>query len=319
MAQLDTQLAGRFYHSPLMNASGIHCGLDYMLDELKDSQAATYVTKSATLNKRSGNPEPRYYNVQQNSLNSMGLPNEGLDYYLNYVNRDPHTTQRFLSITPLSIEDIPLLAQKINDSNFDGLVEINLSCPNILGKPQIGYDFEQMANYMRIIDQNFYPGSYGVKLPPYFDLVHFDHVAHILNQYPLAFVNAINSVGNAFMVHEQQTVIFPKNGHGGLGGAAIKPIALANVHAFHQRLNKNIAIIGTGGITTGRDVFEFILCGASMVQIGTALAQNGLTIFEKIESELRSEMDKYHYTSLADFKGKIQYIQENDAISGASH
>ncbi|MBG9981597.1 dihydroorotate oxidase [Aerococcaceae bacterium DSM 111020] len=319
MAQLNTQLAGRHYISPLMNASGIHCGLDYMLDELTHSKAATYITKSATLQKRLGNPEPRYYNYKQNSLNSMGLPNEGIDYYLKYVNQDPQTAQRILSITPLTIEDIPLLSKKIDASGYDGLIEINLSCPNILGKPQIGYDFDQMAHYMKVIDQSFYPGSYGVKLPPYFDLVHFDMVAQILNQYPLAFVNSINSVGNALMIHEQQTVIFPKNGHGGLGGATIKPIALANVHAFYQRLNKNIDIIGTGGITNGRDVFEFILCGASMVQLGTVLAQKNLDIFEQIENELHAEMDKYDYKTISEFKGKLQYIQENDAISGASH
>lgn len=319
MVQLNTEFAGRTYHSPFMNASGVHCGLHKLLDDLVGSEAATYVTKSATVEKRSGNPDPRYYNSDQNSLNSMGLPNEGVEYYLDYVTKDPHSKNRLFSISPMTFYDLPILAEKINASGFDGLIEINLSCPNVVGKPQIGYDFEQMAAYLKAANELFEPHTYGVKLPPYFDFAHFDTVAEILNRYPIAFVNSINSVGNALMIHEQQTAIFPKHGHGGLGGAFIKPIALSNVHAFHQRLNANIEIIGTGGITNGRDAFEHILCGASMVQLGTVLAQKGTGIFKIIENELKAEMAKYGYHSIDEFRGKLQYIQENDAISGASH
>lgn len=319
MVQLTTEFAGREYKSPLMNASGIHCGLHRFLDELVASDAATYVTKSATVERRTGNPDPRYYNHNQNSLNSMGLPNEGVDYYLDYVTKDPESNKRLFSISPMSYEDLPILAARINASGFDGLIELNLSCPNVVGKPQIGYDFEQMEKYIKTASELFKAKSFGVKLPAYFDFAHFDTVAAILNRYPIAFVNVINSLGNALMVYEQQTVIYPKQGHGGLGGAAIKPIALSNVHAFHLRLNDDIEIIGTGGITNGRDVFEHILCGASMVQLGTVLAQKGIGIFTKIEEELKAEMAKYGYETIADFKGKLQYIQENDAISGASH
>ena len=103
-------------------------------------------------------------------------------------------------------------------------------------------------------------------------------------------------------------MIAPKQGFGGIGGPCIKPTALANVHAFYQRLRPEIAIIGTGGVTTGRDVFEHILCGASMVQIGTALHQEGTTLFTRLLKELQDEMAKYGYTSLEDFRGKVQYL-----------
>jgi len=72
-------------------------------------------------------------------------------------------------------------------------------------------------------------------------------------------------------IEDESVVIRPKNGFGGIGGEYIKPTALANVHAFYQRLNPEIQIVGTGGVLTGRDAFEHILCGASMVQIGTTL------------------------------------------------
>ena len=105
-----------------------------------------------------------------------------------------------------------------------------------------------------------------MKLPPYFDIVHFDQAAAVFNQFPLVFVNCVNSIGNGLYIEDESVVIKPKNGFGGIGGDYIKPTALANVHAFYQRLKPEIQIIGTGGVKSGRDAFERILCGASMVQ-----------------------------------------------------
>ena len=103
-------------------------------------------------------------------------------------------------------------------------------------------------------------------------------------------------------------VIRPKNGFGGIGGEYIKPTALANVHAFYQRLKPEIQIIGTGGVLTGRDAFEHILCGASMVQIGTTLHKEGVSAFERITAELKAIMEDKGYASLEDFRGKLHYI-----------
>lgn len=72
----------------------------------------------------------------------------------------------------------------------------------------------------------------GIKLPPYFDIVHFDQAAAIFNKYPLKFVNCVNSIGNGLYIEDESVVIRPKNGFGGIGGEYIKPTALANVHAF---------------------------------------------------------------------------------------
>ena len=103
-------------------------------------------------------------------------------------------------------------------------------------------------------------------------------------------------------------VIKPKNGFGGLGGDYIKPTALANVHAFYKRLNPSIQIIGTGGVKTGRDAFEHILCGASMVQLGTVLQKEGTEAFDRITKELQAIMAEKGYETLDDFRGKLHYI-----------
>ena len=148
----------------------------------------------------------------------------------------------------------------------------------------------------------------GIKLPPYFDIVHFDQAAVIFNKYPLKFVNCVNSIGNGLYIEDESVVIRPKNGFGGIGGEYIKPTALANVHAFYRRLNPQIQIIGTGGVLTGRDAFEHILCGASMVQVGTTLHKEGVSAFDRITNELKAIMAEKGYESLEDFRGKLRYI-----------
>ncbi len=88
---------------------------------------------------------------------------------------------------------------------------------------------------------------------------------------PTKFVPVCQLSQEMVSIEDESVVIRPKNGFSEIGGEYVKPTALANVHAFYQRLNPEIQIIGTGGVLTGRDVFEHILCGASMVQIGTTL------------------------------------------------
>lgn len=306
--QIKSQIAGRSFESCLMNAAGVHCQTRQELEEVLASFAGSFVTKTATLNPREGNSEPRFVGDLNGSINSMGLPNLGIDYYLDYL-EELKRPDVFLSVTGLSSQEIFAVLEKVKASSFAGLVELNLSCPNVVGKPQTAYDFdltkEILSQAFMILDQPL-----GVKLPPYFDLAHFDQMATILNQFPLAFVNSVNSIGNGLWIQGQSVVIKPKNGFGGIGGAAIKATALANVHAFYQRLNPAIALIGTGGVSSGRDVFEHILCGASMVQVGTALMAEGPAIFERLEKELFAEMSQYGYQNLDDFRGKLQYIEE---------
>ncbi|MDO4432078.1 MAG: dihydroorotate oxidase [Aerococcaceae bacterium] len=303
-----TTIGSFTFDNCIMNASGVHCYNAEELDALRSSQAGTFVTKSATLSPREGNPLPRYYDTPLGSINSMGLPNLGIDYYLDYLEDVPvEKSSPFLSVTGLSNEETHTLLKKIQVSSYNGLVELNLSCPNVVGKPQLAYDFEAVDALLQEVF-SYFEQPLGVKLPPYFDLSHFDQMAMILNRYPLAFVNTVNSIGNALYIEDETVTIRPKNGFGGLGGAYIKPTALANVHAFYQRLNPSIAIIGTGGVLTGRDVFEHILCGASMVQVGTTLQQQGTAVFERLTQELHDIMAQKGYTSLDDFRGKLNYM-----------
>ena len=187
-------------------------------------------------------------------------------------------------------------------------IELNLSCPNVIGKGQLAYDFYALEKYLDGIfklDMK-YIDIFGVKLPPYFELSHFETVAKILSQYPIDFITCINSIGNGLVidVETDKPVIEPKNGLGGIGGSLIKPTSLANVYNFKKLLH-NIDIIGCGGVTCGRDAFEHILCGASAVQIGTQYMVENVGCFDRIAEELRQIMSSKNYKNINEFKGKL--------------
>lgn len=296
MVSTVTKIGAFDFDNCFMNAAGVYCMTREELAEIDASAAGSFVTKTGTLTARTGNPEPRYADTSLGSINSMGLPNNGFQYYLDYVTElqnTPNSKHHFLSLVGMSEEETHTILKVVQDSDYQGLVELNLSCPNVPGKPQIAYDFETTETLLRDIF-TYFTKPLGVKLPPYFDIAHFDRAAAIFNQFPLTFVNCINSIGNGLII-EDETVL-------------IKPTALANVHAFYQRLNPSIQIIGTGGVKTGRDAFEHILCGASMVQLGTILHQEGPEVFERITNELKAIMEEKGYENLEDFRGKLKYI-----------
>lgn len=310
MASTHTKIGDFTFDNCLMNAAGVYCMTREELAEVDASAAGSFVTKTGTLTKRAGNPEPRYADTTLGSINSMGLPNLGYQYYLDYVielQNHPNSKNHFLSLVGMSPEETHTILKAVQASDYQGLVELNLSCPNVPGKPQIAYDFETTEAILTEVF-TYYTKPLGVKLPPYFDIVHFDQAAAVFNKFPLTFVNCINSIGNGLVIDDETVVIKPKNGFGGIGGDYVKPTALANVHSFYQRLNPSIQIIGTGGVKTGRDAFEHILCGASMVQLGTILHQEGPAVFERITNELKAIMDEKGYKSIEDFRGKLQYM-----------
>lgn len=310
MVSTKTKIANFEFDNCIMNAAGVLCYDKDELEKILNSKAGTFVTKTATLEKRDGNQKPRYYDTKLGSINSMGLPNLGFDYYLNYLLKlkKTHPNRKFFfSLVGMSQNDTHTLLKKVQETDFDGITELNLSCPNVPGKPQIAYDLETTEKLLADIF-SYFKKPLGIKLPPYFDLVHFDQAAKVFNKFPLAFVNCINSIGNGIVIEDESVVIKPKNGFGGIGGEYVKPTALANVHAFYQRLNPSIQIIGTGGISSGRDAFEHILCGASMVQIGTILHKEGPSAFARITNELKEIMEKKGYKSIDEFKGKLKYL-----------
>ncbi len=309
MIQLFTNIAGQNLDNCLFNASGAKCMTEQELHNLLNSSSGALITKSCTINSREGNPLPRYVESAFGSINSMGLPNLGLDFYLDFVEKNQNTKPLFLSVAGITLEENIEIIKKINKSEANFGIELNLSCPNIPGKPQTGYDMQRTNEVLEKIF-SFNRKPLGVKMPPYFDMIHFEQMATILNRFPLAFVTCINSVGNALFIDadKEEVVIKPKDGFGGLGGDYIKPTALANVRMFYVLLKKEIPIIGCGGIKNGMDIFEHILCGATAVQIGTQLMKEDVAVFDRLKEELKQIMQAKGYSKLEDFRGKLKSL-----------
>ena len=306
---LSMTIAGVTFPSCFMNASGALCMTREELLALGRSRAGAIVTKSMTVEPRNGNPEPRYYGFPGGSINSMGLPNLG---YLAYAELIPELKQFgkpvIASIAGLCEDDFLTMARVINQANPD-LIEVNLSCPNIPGKPQIAYDPVDSERLLKRV-RPLITVPMGVKLPPYFDPAHHAVMAEVIGRCGVDYLNLINSVGNGLVIDPKREtpVIKPKGGFGGLGGALIKPVALANVRAFWKLLAGRIPIIGTGGVMQGSDAFEHVLCGASAVQVGTVLVEEGLGVFERLERELEGELASRGGQRMEAYRGRLKEL-----------
>lgn len=323
---LSTKIGKLKLNNVIMNASGVNCTTEKDLLELNSSTSGCIITKSTTLEKRLGNICPRYYDTKYLSINSSGLPNLGYKFYINNseniqnynINKNRSIKPYVISVSGLTIDDNKKIINDIIEFNYNRNsihgIELNLSCPNIIGKPQIGYDFDTMNHLLDCIS-NIIPKeseiNFGIKLPPYFDISHFDQVSNIINKYNVDSITCINSLGNGLVVDpfNERTVIVPKNGFGGIGGSIVKPIALSNVRQFYEKTNCDI--IGCGGISNGLDAFEHILCGASGVQIGTQLYRESVNCFERICDELIEIMNSKSYSNINEFKGNLKHVKHN--------
>ena len=312
---LETTIGNIHLKTCIYNASGPKCTYFNELSKLNSSPYTSLVlTKSCTYQMRKGNENPRYYqsNNKDLTINSTGLANLGYQEYINYA-ESFKSKPYFVSVSGLSLEDNIKMITKIGDYDTVKGIELNLSCPNVIGKPQIGYDFNALENTLRCIFEKYDNEKqiFGIKLPPYFDMIHYQTVADIILQFPrIQFLTCINSLGNGLVIEpfEEKVVIKPKNGFGGIGGKIVKPIALANVHQFYKLLGNKVDIIGCGGIDNGTDAFEHILCGAKAVQIGSKYMIKDVECFKKISHELEEVMIRKGYKTIEDFRGKLKYL-----------
>lgn len=307
---IATRIAGVKFESCIFNASG---PADVTLEELEiiaSSNSSAITMKSCTLEARIGNPEPRYADLALGSINSMGLPNLGYKAYVKFskILKIKSKKPIIASICGMTLEDDLVMFKAFNDSPVD-LIEFNPGSPNTIGKPIVGYDYEEMNRLLEAVSK-ISKKPFGLKLPPYFDLVQFEQIAQVIKKYPVKFVTVINSIGNGLVINPitEKPLIKPKGGLGGIGGGYIKYTTLANIRKFYELLDDKIAIIGVGGASGGIDAFEMILAGASAVQIGTAYLQKGPSIFEKVQNELIDFMQLKGYKKISDFRGKLKSI-----------
>ncbi len=305
----QTQIAGVTLNSYIINASGPNDATLEELEILGQSGTGAIMMKSCTLEPRQGNEEPRYARLPFGALQSMGLPNLGYQEYVKISSELKKFNKPIIaSVAGLCAPDYPKMVEAFQKSDVD-LIEVNLSCPNIEGKSQVAYDFEQSEDVIKKIT-DLGPKPIGLKLPPYYDLVHHKQMAELIKKHNISFISLINSIGNTLVIDaETETpVIKPKKGLGGLSGDYIKPIALANVRIFYELLEGKVAIFGVGGVKSGTDAFEFLLAGADAVQVGTVFEKEGPGCFERIDQELAEILARKGYSSIQEAKGNLKFL-----------
>jgi len=315
--------------SCIYNASGPLSTTSEELIQLARSDAGAILTKSCTKYFREGNIGKRYYNDQAHtySINSTGLANLGYNFYASFaskiktiVSEKLKSKPYIISVAGLTLDDNLQIINHLYtlSTTLPDAIELNLSCPNIDGKPQVSYDLDATELYLRkifdpnsdLINNQYVNIPIGLKLSPYFDHQQFVNVANIIKEYPISFVTCINSLGHGLFIdwETEQTVIHPNQGHGGIGGKIIHPIAIANVRKFRQLLPDKIDVIGCGGVKTGKDVFNHILAGASAVQVGTQYMIEGPAVFQRLNQELMDIMIQKNYQTIHDFHNQLQIL-----------
>jgi dihydroorotate dehydrogenase (fumarate) len=301
-----------FKNFSVFNASGPNCTTLEELERIAESDAGYIVMKSCTLEPREGNPSPRYQVFEGGSINSMGLPNLGYETYIEFshILTEKYNKPVIASIVGMKPEDFPTIVQAFEERWACAALEINLSCPNVVGKAQIGYDFADSREILERVCKYKKNTAFGIKLPPYFDFAHYEAMAAVLRDFPIDFITCVNSVGNALVLDPitHRPMIKPKGGFGGLGGAMIKPIALANARKFYELIGDQIQIVGCGGIVSGVDAYEYSLCGASAIQMGTEYDVSGNSVFGRVKQEANEYAISQGWSDIDAAKGKLEVL-----------
>ncbi|MCP4631574.1 MAG: dihydroorotate dehydrogenase [candidate division Zixibacteria bacterium] len=302
MLDLSVTIAGKKFKNPIWLASGT-CGYGEELAEFFDiSQLGAIVTKTITLKPRKGHPSPRVCETTSGMLNAIGLQNVGVDEFLK--SKLPFLKNKKASVivnaAGYSVSDYCAVCEKLNlHSEFIRLIELNMSCPNVSDGMEFSKD-PAMAETLIKEAKKVTGIPLIAKLSP--NVSNIGDIADAVEQGGADAVSLINTlVGMAVNIESFKPRI--SNITGGLSGPAIKPVALAMVYQVHRRIR--IPIIGIGGISNHKDVIEFILCGASAVQIGTANFGNPLTAMDVIE-DLSGWLGEKGYDSTSQLVGKIK-------------
>ena len=265
---MKVNIAGVELENPLMTASGC-CGYGEELATIFPlSKLGALVTKSITLKPRLGHPPPRTAETHSGMLNAIGLANVGVDEFI--AEKIPflqkQQTKIIVNVAGAKLQEYVEVCSRLNDVERVDMIELNISCPNVdEGGMEFGADPSMTERSVAAVKKVF-SRPIIAKLSP--NVTSIVEIARAAEQGGADAFSVINSlVGTSIDIETWRPRL--TNNKGGLTGPAIKPVALQMVNAVYE--NCSLPIVGIGGIATAEDVVEFMLCGATAVQIGTAL------------------------------------------------
>jgi dihydroorotate dehydrogenase (NAD+) catalytic subunit len=225
------------------------------------------IIKGTTLHRREGNPYPRMAETPMGMLNAVGLQNKGVDYFISeiYPQIKDIRTNMIVNVSGSAIEDYVQTAEKINALDAIPAIELNISCPNVKqGGMAFGVTAKGASEVVKAV-REVYKKTLIVKLSP--NVTDITEIARAVEGAGADSVSLINTLlGMAIDAEKRRPVLSTITG--GMSGAAVKPIALRMVWQVSKAVN--IPVVGLGGIMNWKDAVEFLLAGASAIQIGTA-------------------------------------------------
>ena len=267
MVNISTKIGGLTLKNPVLTASGTFgYGTEYK-DLVDLNSLGGIIVKGTTLNPREGNDYPRMAETPSGMLNAVGLQNKGVDYFINniYPTISNYDTEIIVNVSGASVTDYVAVAERISELDKINAIEVNISCPNVKqGGMAFGTTIEGASEITTAI-RKVYHKTLIVKLSP--NVTDIASIAKAVEDSGADSVSLINTLlGMAIDVERQKPVLSTITG--GLSGPAVRPVAVRMVWQVAKVVK--IPVIGLGGIASGRDAMEFILAGASAVQVGTA-------------------------------------------------
>ena len=282
-----------------MTASGTFgYGLEYA-DLVDLGQLGGIIVKGTTLQSREGNPYPRMAETPQGMLNCVGLQNKGVDYFCEHIYPQVQSlpTQVIVNVSGNSPEDYAECARRINELEHIPAIELNISCPNVKhGGMAFGTSPEGAASVVKAV-RAVYDKTLIVKLSP--NVTSITDIALAAEAEGADAVSLINTLmGMAIDAEKRKRVL--SIGTGGLSGPCVKPVALRMVWQVARAVH--IPVIGLGGISNAVDAVEFLLAGASAVEIGTANFVDP-TISAQVAQGIDEYLERHEFHSVKEIIG----------------
>ena len=288
--------------NPVMTASGTFgYGLEYG-DFIDLNRLGGVLVKGTTLHPRQGNPYPRMAETPSGMLNAVGLQNKGVDYFCEHIypTISGYDTAMIVNVSGSQVEDYIETAEKINALEGIPAIELNISCPNVKeGGMAFGVTCAGAASVVRAV-RAVYDKTLIVKLSP--NVTDIMEIARAVEAEGADSISMINTLlGMAIDAEKRRPVLSTITG--GLSGPAVKPIALRLVWQTAQAVK--VPIIGMGGIASATDAIEFLLAGASAVEVGTYNFVDP-SVTTQIVDGIEDYMHRHGFTDIQDLIGALQ-------------
>lgn len=302
MADLRVKIGNLELKNPVMTASGTFgYGPEYA-DFVELSEIGGIIVKGTTLHPRQGNDYPRMAETASGMLNCVGLQNKGVDYFCEHIYPEIKDidTNMIVNVSGSSPEDYAECAARIDALDKIPAIELNISCPNVKdGGMAFGVTCEGAASVVRAVRKSYHK-TLIVKLSP--NVTDITEIARAVEAEGVDSVSLINTLmGMAIDIEKRKPMLSINTG--GLSGPAVKPVALRMVWQVAKAVG--IPVVGLGGICNANDAIEFMLAGASAIEIGTAnFLDPQVTV--KVKNGINEWLDKHGCKSVTEIIGQLE-------------